>query len=217
MMKTNKKCQLKGDQGSTSEIVLAFIKEEDSDEISPCSNSQDIVKSKKVQNKSLGTARSIPSPTPMVPNPIQLNSDFVLRDFSRTCQKLSSARNSVNSHHFDAISSKWALRSGSFRVVLLVDKMEVTAGFTGGKKSRKHLTTEELDALGIDYENRKLSIGDFLWIAKGPNDQELVLPYIVERKRMDDLRSSIMDGRYAEQKHRIHQCDGPGLLQANCS
>jgi len=29
---------------------------------------------------------------------------------------------------------------------------------------------------------------------------ELVLDYILERKRMDDLASSIMDGRFKEQK-----------------
>ena len=74
--------------------------------------------------------------------------------------------------------------------------MEVTGGSAGGKKSRKNITVEELDSLGIAYETRKLSIGDFVWIARGYNNKELVLPYIVERKRMDDLRSSIMDGRY---------------------
>lgn len=30
-----------------------------------------------------------------------------------------------------------------------------------------------------------------------------MLEYIVERKRLDDLSSSIIDGRFAEQKHRI--------------
>ena len=28
--------------------------------------------------------------------------------------------------------------------------------------------------------------------------------FVVERKRMDDLRASIMDNRYREQKQRIH-------------
>lgn len=32
---------------------------------------------------------------------------------------------------------------------------------------------------------------------------ELVLPYIVERKRLDDFASSIKDGRYHEQKFRL--------------
>ena len=38
------------------------------------------------------------------------------------------------------------------------------------------------------------------------NIRELILPYIVERKRMDDLAGSIKDGRYKEQKHRLLQC-----------
>ena len=32
-----------------------------------------------------------------------------------------------------------------------------------------------------------------------------MLPYLVERKRMDDLASSIKDGRCREQKHRLQQ------------
>jgi crossover junction endonuclease MUS81 len=56
------------------------------------------------------------------------------------------------------------------------------------------------------YDVRKLSIGDYLWICKPKassgtrSDRELVLPYVVERKRMDDLVSSIKDGRFKEQK-----------------
>lgn len=51
------------------------------------------------------------------------------------------------------------------------------------------------------FEVRKLNIGDFAWIARCRiTNRELVLPYIIERKRMDDLSSSIMDGRYREQK-----------------
>lgn len=33
-----------------------------------------------------------------------------------------------------------------------------------------------------------------------PKSREAVLEYIVERKRMDDLAGSIMDGRFNEQK-----------------
>ena len=36
--------------------------------------------------------------------------------------------------------------------------------------------------------------------------RELVLPVIVERKRMDDLASSIKDGRFREQKFRLKKC-----------
>ena len=61
---------------------------------------------------------------------------------------------------------------------------------------------------------RKLNVGDFLWVAREkilpvpgqlvlPERRELVLDYIVERKRMDDLCSSIKDGRFKEQKFRL--------------
>lgn len=55
---------------------------------------------------------------------------------------------------------------------------------------------------------RKLNVGDFLWIAQHKNDKskELVLPFIIERKRLDDLSSSIKDGRFHEQKFRLKQC-----------
>ena len=48
----------------------------------------------------------------------------------------------------------------------------------------------------------KLNVGDFTWIArhKSSNYEDIILNYIVERKRMDDLCSSILDGRYKEQK-----------------
>ena len=42
-----------------------------------------------------------------------------------------------------------------------------------------------------------------------PPSQEVVLEHIVERKRMDDLAGSIMDGRFQEQKVHITQ---PSIL-----
>lgn len=46
--------------------------------------------------------------------------------------------------------------------------------------------------------NANLPIGDFAWLYDGQ-----VLDYIVERKKADDLLSSILDGRYKEQKFRL--------------
>lgn len=56
-----------------------------------------------------------------------------------------------------------------------------------------------------------MPVGDFLWICRSKNNKEheLVLPYITERKRMDDLASSIKDGRYHEQKFRLSDCGLP--------
>ncbi|XP_001354493.3 crossover junction endonuclease MUS81 [Drosophila pseudoobscura] len=93
----------------------------------------------------------------------------------------------------------------SFEVLLLVDTQE-----TSGKNKRVlDQTRSYLQSLGVDHEVRRLTVGDFLWIARDADGSELVLPYIVERKRMDDLASSIRDGRFHEQKHRLRQC---GLL-----
>ena len=110
----------------------------------------------------------------------QNNSDFVKNKFSKKNQILppkskSSATPSSSSNY---VPQSWRLRSGDYRIILIVDNMEVKGGSAGGKKSRKAITTEELDALGIEYDVRKLTIGDFVWIAKGDNDEELVLPYI---------------------------------------
>lgn len=66
----------------------------------------------------------------------------------------------------------------------------------------------KLKAGNVTNEVRKLNVGDFLWIAQHKSDKskELVLPYIIERKRLDDLSSSIKDGRFHEQKFRLKQC-----------
>lgn len=59
----------------------------------------------------------------------------------------------------------------------------------------------------MKYEVRRLSAGDFVWICRDKSSHiEVLLPYIVERKRMDDLASSIKDGRFAEQKFRLINC-----------
>lgn len=59
----------------------------------------------------------------------------------------------------------------------------------------------------LKHEYRSLKVGDFTWIARHKVDKtELVLPYIIERKRMDDLGASIKDGRFHEQKFRLRRC-----------
>ncbi|XP_063614741.1 crossover junction endonuclease MUS81-like isoform X1 [Penaeus indicus] len=105
----------------------------------------------------------------------------------------------------------YSLCPGQFDIVLCVDNCEITGGFTGGKSSTREIIITELDKHGIKYDVRKLHVGDFLWVCQervplsGEQRRELVLPYIVERKRMDDLASSIRDGRFREQKFRLKQ------------
>ncbi|XP_034489983.1 crossover junction endonuclease MUS81 [Drosophila innubila] len=100
------------------------------------------------------------------------------------------------------------MEAGSYRIVLLVDTQE-----TSGKNKRVlDQTRGYLQSLGVQHEVRRLTVGDFLWIACDDGGNELVLPYIVERKRMDDLASSIRDGRFHEQKHRLRQCGLPHII-----
>ncbi|CAJ0850600.1 1292_t:CDS:2 [Entrophospora sp. SA101] len=60
---------------------------------------------------------------------------------------------------------------------------------------------------GVKLSVRSLELGDVLWVAKKygstTKDEEIVLDYIIERKRMDDLIGSIKDGRFREQKFRL--------------
>lgn len=90
---------------------------------------------------------------------------------------------------------------GNFKILLLVDTQETN----GKNKNSLGHTRGYLESLCVEYEVRRLTVGDFLWVAQDPEGNELVLPYIVERKRMDDLARSIRDGRLHEQKHRLKQ------------
>ncbi|KAM6160638.1 crossover junction endonuclease MUS81 isoform 2-T2 [Erethizon dorsatum] len=98
------------------------------------------------------------------------------------------------------------LGPAEYRVLLCVD-----IGETRGVGHRPELL-RELQRLHVNHTVRKLHVGDFVWVAQEtrPRDParpaELVLDYIVERKRLDDLCSSIIDGRFREQKFRLKRC-----------
>lgn len=96
--------------------------------------------------------------------------------------------------------------AGSFEVVLLIDVREIRS-----REDRNYLS-DRLNQLGIPSEVRNLELGDFIWVAKKKaslregvwtDTEEIVLDTLIERKREDDLISSISDGRFREQKHRI--------------
>ncbi|KAM5138338.1 crossover junction endonuclease MUS81 isoform 2-T4 [Mantella aurantiaca] len=108
----------------------------------------------------------------------------------------------------------FTLLPGHFNVILCVDFIETT----GGAAHKKQELVSELKRNGVDFDVRKLHIGDFLWVAQEkvhpvpgqlriPQPRELVLDYVIERKRMDDLCGSIIDGRFREQKFRLKKCD----------
>ncbi|XP_017754779.1 PREDICTED: crossover junction endonuclease MUS81 [Eufriesea mexicana] len=93
------------------------------------------------------------------------------------------------------------LEANKFDIILLVDTQETCGGRT---KPQHDATIKELTQLDVLFEIRHLKVGDFAWIARCRNkNNELILPYIVERKRIDDLSASITDGRFHEQKFRL--------------
>ncbi|KAL9621674.1 MAG: hypothetical protein Q9160_003927 [Pyrenula sp. 1 TL-2023] len=107
------------------------------------------------------------------------------------------------------------LAPGSFSVHLLLDSREVRT------KTDRDYISNELSARGITPITRALPLTDALWIARvyspapptlapdldlsSSENVEIVLPHGLERKRLDDLISSIKDGRFHEQKFRLRK------------
>lgn len=95
---------------------------------------------------------------------------------------------------------KFTFEPYTFDILLLVDTQETS----GKAKQKVDETCKELRDLEVNFEVRHLKLGDFMWIARCRNTRkEVVLPHIVERKRIDDLAQSIKDNRYHEQKARM--------------
>ncbi|XP_020823849.1 structure-specific endonuclease subunit MUS81 isoform X2 [Phascolarctos cinereus] len=98
------------------------------------------------------------------------------------------------------------LGPGDYRILLCVDVSETTGG------SHRPEILRQLQRLGVPHDVRKLHVGDFVWVAQETRPRvptrpgELVLDHVVERKRLDDLCSSITDGRFQEQKFRLKRC-----------
>ncbi|RPA80826.1 ERCC4-domain-containing protein [Ascobolus immersus RN42] len=87
----------------------------------------------------------------------------------------------------------------SFTVHLILDNREKSS-----RNAPDHIQETMLRLHQLQAMTRPLSLGDVQWIAKHKETgQEVVLDFIVERKRMDDLVSSIKDGRLREQKFRL--------------
>jgi crossover junction endonuclease MUS81 len=107
-------------------------------------------------------------------------------------------------------SDTFTIPAGSYTVELVLDIREKRSS------SDHDYIPEELTRKGVKPLIRSLELGDALWVAvlkdttllsreheEGPS--EIMLDWIAERKRMDDLISSIMDKRFDEQKFRLHR------------
>jgi len=85
--------------------------------------------------------------------------------------------------------------AGSYDIVFILDSREV--------KSTKHREYIQAALIrgSIPVERRALEVGDMCWVARHRETKdEIVLDFIIERKRLDDLVTSIKDGRFHEQK-----------------
>ncbi|KAL2863658.1 crossover junction endonuclease MUS81 [Aspergillus lucknowensis] len=120
------------------------------------------------------------------------------------------AQNSLNQNApDDSTATPIAIPPDSFTVQLVLDTREVRTS-----KDRDYIANE-LNNKGVNPEVRALEVGDIIWVAKfhdptflskyGEDGDEVMLDWIVERKRLDDLVSSIKDGRFHEQKFRLRR------------
>lgn len=87
----------------------------------------------------------------------------------------------------------------SFTIHLVLDNREKSS-----RNAPDHIQNTMQRLYNLESITRPLSLGDVQWIARQKETgQEVVLDVIVERKRLDDLVSSIKDGRLHEQKFRL--------------
>lgn len=97
----------------------------------------------------------------------------------------------------------------SFTIQLVLDTREVRTS------TDRDYIANELMKQGITPQVRALELGDAMWVAKckdpaflarhGEESDEVMLDWIIERKRLDDLIGSIKDGRFHEQKFRLRR------------
>lgn len=86
------------------------------------------------------------------------------------------------------------------RLVLLVDARE-----GGGDARGLREVCAALQQHGTPFATAHLPVGDYLWVARR-DGAEYCLPLVMERKRVDDLAASMVDGRYGSQKERMRWC-----------
>lgn len=101
------------------------------------------------------------------------------------------------------------LPPNSFTVELVLDTREVRTS------TDRDYIANELMKQDITPQVRALELGDAMWVAKcrdpafltrhGEEGDEVMLDWIIERKRLDDLIGSIKDGRFHEQKFRLRR------------
>ncbi|VDI68102.1 Hypothetical predicted protein [Mytilus galloprovincialis] len=79
---------------------------------------------------------------------------------------------------------------GSDGVVLLVDISEM-----GGDRVGLGDLCRMIEGVNIKYKTRKLLVGDYSWVWNC-DGTERILPFLVERKRADDVARTLKEGRF---------------------
>ena len=94
----------------------------------------------------------------------------------------------------------------SSNILLIIDQREIGPNKENFKNEILNISPE------IKIEERLLSLSDFLWIYKDPKTKiEYVIDFLIERKTINDLMKSIIDGRYSEQKYRMKKSNFKNL------
>ncbi|KAJ7533191.1 hypothetical protein O6H91_13G036900 [Diphasiastrum complanatum] len=97
--------------------------------------------------------------------------------------------------------------SDIYDVILLLDDREHFTKANKGLNYKPNFANRLRSQYQVEVEIRHLPIGDATWIARDKfHETEYVLDFIVERKAVDDLWTSIKDTRYKQQKLRLMRC-----------
>ena len=134
-------------------------------------------------------------------NNINNNNDIIINDDSDNDSD-DQIKNKLLEEYIDFMkfeSNEKINSSFSENIYLIVDLREKGAG-------NENFRVEILNKMHspIPIEEKNLSLGDFTWIYKDQLDgEEYMIDFIIERKTLNDLSASIMDGRYNEQKYRL--------------
>ncbi|XP_062208058.1 crossover junction endonuclease MUS81-like isoform X2 [Phragmites australis] len=94
----------------------------------------------------------------------------------------------------------------AYEVVLILDDRE-NFGYRSRKVASRKVADNIHSQFNVPVEVKRLPVGDGIWIARHRKLlTEYVLDFIVERKNVADLSSSIKDNRYKDQKSRLQKC-----------
>ncbi|KAI3380234.1 hypothetical protein SNEBB_010802 [Seison nebaliae] len=111
----------------------------------------------------------------------------------------------INFHQMTTMETEFMMNNNSNEIKQINGKLtnlRLCIDVCEGSSPNSDVATH-LNKLNVRFEQRRLPIGDFIWIGEDVNGDEYILPYTIERKRIDDLCKSVLDGRYSEQKMRL--------------